>query len=774
MRLYIDNIACHIVGREPKLPGYDAKRLKSVDAWREGDDIDLVVASEPSIDQLFGDASNLHHAERFNATYHPARLEVDGVPLFEGCAVLVGVDSCDGATTYRVRLRRGGAEWARLAATTKLRDAGIDFSGTMSLKGIAESWSDDSPVHFLPLWRDSYASPTTSSVYSEQRTLMPHNYHPFLAILPIVERLVERAGYSLDSDFLRSERFRSLAMSGQWCEVESDAAYASMGFKAYRQTTTTATAGDDGRVYAWLPVMASNVGAVVDTVSPVAVTDEGVTLGDAYNNGGCFGFEEGRPIFRPKRDISVAFDYHLCFTTDYRIASSSHLQGFDRINLGTGCEVELKLDNPHIDRRDSLKKGIEYVLYIFDFDPSRNYKLKGYGEITEAITKIVMADDADPFAVLYSKPATSSTYLIHAGDWAIYDGYVEPTGRRRVEVDIRSPYGLYTHTTPKVFNDIFFGGGVEGQTLTLHSGCSVTPIFGGIAGYGEGVGWEDITYHNFSLATLLEALQQMFNLSIYSHEPSKRVVIEPRDDFYRGDVVDWRHRQVGDSIALGEGVVESYATTTLKYRPGDGVISRLDEQLGTETGSWSHLTEGYAAKYAENRVVNALFAPTVSVTNFAPSAPSAEVLTVGNRDSLYASDSVTPRVVLYSGMVTLPQGEWWTSSAKQSSYPHAAFHNTVLGDSLAFGDADGIVGLHRYYDTELREWEERETVELRLCIFPDEYRALFDTTSEGATIASLFRLSVGGHSSLFRLLAIDDYDARHHTARCRFLRTLND
>lgn len=773
MRLFIDGVECRIVGREPELPAYDAARLKDVDAWREGDDIVLCVASVPETDRLFADAANLYHRESFNAEYHSARIEVDGVALFEGLAVLLGVDGDTEGLSYRVRLRSGGAEWARLAATTKLGDMEVDYSGVMSLTGIAESWSDDSPVHFLPLWRDSYPEPAATGLYVEQRTLMPHNYHPFIAVLPIVEQLVERAGYRLESDFLRSERFRRLMMSGAWRNVDTRAAHATMGFKAYRQTTTTATAGEDGRVYAWLPIMASNIGAVVDTVNPAAITDEGVMVGDAYTNGGCFSFEEGRPVFRPKRDISVAFDYHLRFTTDYRIASSRFLQGFDTINLGTGCEVELRLNNPYSDRRNSVTPGLEYMLYIFDFDPEKEYLLQGYGAISEAVTKVVMPDDVGSSAVLLSRTGTAA-YSAFEGDWALYDGYVMPSGRRTVEVDVRSPYERLTPTSPKRFNDIFFGGATEGQTLTLHSGCYVTPVFGGVAGYGERVEWADITHHDISLATLLKALQQMFNLCIYSHEASKRLVIEPRDDFYRDTVVDWRGRQVAERVVVDEGVAESYATTTLKYRAGDGVVSRLSDELGEEPGSWSHHIEGYAAKFSERTIVNPLFAPTASVTDFASSAPSAEVLTAGDRDSLDEGDSLTPRVVLYSGVVDLADGEWWASPVMNGGYPHAAFHNTKVGDTLAFGDGDGIEGLHRYYDTELGEWAGREVVELGLRIDADEYRALLDPAASGATIRSLFRLSVGGHSSLFRLLSVGDYDTEHRTARCRFLRTFND
>ena len=207
--------------------------------------------------------------------------------------------------------------------------------------------------------------------------------------------------------------------------------------------------------------MASNVGAIVDTVNPAATTDEGVMVGDAYTYGGCFSFEEGRPIFRPKRDTSVAFDYHLRFTTDYRIASSKFLQGFDRVNIGIGCEVELKLNNPYIDCRSSFTPGVEYALYIFDFDPDKEYMLRGYGAISEAISKVVLTEEAGTAVSLYWRSSQSDMFVPYSGDWALYNGFVQPTGRRTVEIDVRSSYERYTPTSPKRFSDIFFGGAAE-------------------------------------------------------------------------------------------------------------------------------------------------------------------------------------------------------------------------------------------------------------------------------------------------------------------------
>ena len=119
-----------------------------------------------------------------------------------------------------------------------------------------------------------------------------------------------------------------------------------MDFLARRTRTTTAEADSEGIVYVWEPVMASNIGAFVDTVTPGAVNDEGEAMGDVFSTGGCMTFPDGRPVFRPVRELAVAFEYYIKYATDYRIASRTRLAGFDAIHLDVGCDVEVALENP--------------------------------------------------------------------------------------------------------------------------------------------------------------------------------------------------------------------------------------------------------------------------------------------------------------------------------------------------------------------------------------------------------------------------------------------
>ena len=56
-----------------------------------------------------------------------------------------------------------------------------------------------------------------------------------------------------------------------------------------------------------------------------------------------------------------------------------------------------------------------------------------------------------------------------------------------------------------------------------------------------GVDTQEFAY-DVTQAELLSSLAQMYNLRIYSHEPSRRVYVEPYDEFYQSDEVDWSEK----------------------------------------------------------------------------------------------------------------------------------------------------------------------------------------------------------------------------------------
>lgn len=773
LTLRIDDTLCPLVEESIEMPKFNADRLRDVASWREGSQLRVGVRSTPDTDRLLSYGGDIYRVQSFNSTYHHAVLEADGVILYEGVATLEGVEREEGEMLYRLLIRRGGEEWAESAARTRLNDTPISSPCTMTPSGIARSWQGGSAVCFLPLNRDSYPEVADKGLYVTQRGLMPHDYYPFISVKAVLDKVAADSGYTLNSDFLNSDLASRLMFSGAYRSIESSQAYATMGFKALRSKSTTAAAGEDGRVYAWEPQFASNIGALVDTVSALTIDEDGRQLTDAFSAGGCFTFTEGRPCFTPKREISVAFDIKLKYRTAFQLLSSKLLVGFDRIHLGNGCDLKLTLQNPYIDQRAAITGGVSYRLFIFEYDPTASYSLEGYGAVQGGSSLVTFPNGFSGATRLLYKPRGASDYRVFNGDWAIYDGYVSGSGERDVEITVRTPFEQCSPSSPKMFNDIYFGGASVGQQMTLLSGCSIEPIFSGAVGYGESLDFPDVANLNISQAELIDTIAHMFNLRIYTHHATKQIFIEPYDDFYNTELHDWQWRQLPDYNHYREGAVDCSEFTVLGYLPPDGVTLRCTPS-NEQMGHWSYHLESYAAKQGSDTRLNPLFMPTISLSDIYSTAPSAEVLTVGDRDSSEQVDSIEPRVVIYYGVRMLPRDEVWPSPSGYSYYPKAAFHSADEQYTLCFEDRDGCEGLHRFYDTELIERAERGVLRCNIYLPPADYVALFDVEGRGATIRSRFRLSVGEHSSQFRLESIESYDPENYIATCTFQRLLND
>lgn len=769
-RLRVDGVEIPLATKSLVLPSFDARSLRSCEAQREGATMIVSVKVSEEVSRLFGLANEAYPIECFNKEYHYGEVVEDGVVLFAGVVSYCSTEYRNGEPYYNIRIASGGATWADRAASTKLRDTPINASRLLNLVDIYESWTDDNPIKMLPLNRDSYPEADSSGLYQVYHPKLPQDYHPFISVKSLMESILCDDGYSIESSFMNSPLFEKLMISGAYKGVDSDVAHATMGFYAMRSTTSSAKANSGGRVEVSLPKHESSLGTMVDTVSPTTVDENGNLCENAYSHGGCFTFENGVPLFRPRREVDVAFDLHFDYTTDYKIISSKWLKGFTRLYAGVGCSVEVALPNPNRDCRDEVQVNTMYKLYIFDYDDSASYRLTGLGEVSGRVSSVQFASVPTTKVTLQKRDAGEALYKEYEGDWALYEGYVAERGTKRVEFTLRTPYEHCTPSSPKRFDTIYFSGAEQGQQLTLHSGCSITPVFGGTVGYGRSVEFADVANHDISNLDIVNAVAQMFNLCIYTHRPSKRIFIEPYDDFFGGDIVDWRSRQRDDNAQYKECVVDSFMVTKLGYLPADGALGYCYGVDREEFGQWQHFVDSYATKQSVDSRLNPIFHPTASMPTLVGTAPSASVLVVGDREVVEDMAYVEPRIVLYHGIRELPKGEYWPAAYGRDVYPCVAFHSAEEGETLCFEDRDGITGLHRYYDKELRECATSQMLTTNIYLPPEQYVALLDPNTEGANLRSRFRLNIQNTPSLFRLDAIEGYDGERYIARCRFQR----
>ncbi|MEG1611141.1 MAG: hypothetical protein RRZ83_02775 [Alistipes sp.] len=775
MKLTIDSSLCDLAPESHFAPSYDADALSSPESARKGNAIKLTLPRTTDNDQVFGSEAV------FNARKHTAELTHDGARLHVGTVRLLSSSNRE----YRIEIRSGAAQWAKNAALGAFKAIPIDYTSHLTPTDISAGWRDASPVKFLPILRDSYEQLNSSTdLQPVLRMLSPDDYHPFLQVDALMRAIFTAAGYTVQSRFMESVPFRSLYMSGAYATRDTAAVEKRMGFCAVRLTTATAVADAVGRVYATPHGAGNIVGNLVETATPQSVDEAGVVHTEPYNNGNCFGVEKLKIVYRPTTSLSVGFEYHLRYTTDHRILTRERLKGFDSVNLGKGGNIPFRLPNRYIDRRSNLAAQRSYRVVVFDGTATAQFRLRynldeqigaHWSDFTgrsAVVTTPAAQKIAQPSLFVQSSPNSWSAY---EGDWALYDGYVGLTGQTTVEICVRTPTEMVSASSPKYFNTIFFMGADEGMHFTLHTQCSVRPLFSPAPAYGARVTMVDVAQHDVKQSVLLEAVQHLFNLRFYTDEQTKTVYIEPESDFWdESRQADWSGRTdfmqpiVWEDVALGV-----HESRTYGYGGGDGATMRLGREEGQSFGSWHVTTNSRATIEGDQKCINPLFSPTLSEANIQVEAPSALLMQVGDRDDA-AGDGVNfaPRIVRYCGVHRLPAGERWNDPAGQAAYPLAAFHFAgdaeQAGFTLCFADRDGQQGLHRFYDRQESLYAAREHVTLTLRLAPHEYETLFTIDTAAPDIRTTFRITTNRGVVCATLRRMRDYNPATGLARCTF------
>ncbi len=785
MELTIDAKACDLGEGKLAIPAYDAAKLADPQACRTGRTMRFELPATPRNDAVMGFAREAHTAERFDAAEHRAVLSHGGAELFSGTVRLLGT-TADG---YRIEIRDGGAQWAETAARRMLSELEIDYDAQLTPETVGESWTGDTPVRFFPVHRDEYPQRNGSEdLLPAERLLSTDDYLPFLHVATLAERIFEQTGYRVRSRFFGSEFFRSLYMSGAYASRDTTVLASRMGFCARRLTEASAQADHLGRVYADPNAIYSTVGNIVETAAVGAVDADGEKVEETFDNGGCFVTEAGKIRFVPTTEVTVGFEYRLRYTTDHRIESRTQLRGFDTLWLTPGTPMTFTLANRYEDRRPTIEPGFRYRIVVFDHAEGDSYRLT----CTHGGTDGTLWGTFAARSALVTTPATGTVadpvllvlrdgvWEPYAEDWALYDGYVGETGRTTVEVRVRTESERVTPASPKRFDRIFFSGADEGMTFTLHKECSLRPCFRTGPGFGAWMQFADVARHRVRQIGLIEALAHLFNLRFYTERETRTVWIEPADEFFgAGPEADWSDRtDFSQEIVRTRIAPEVHERRTWCYLPAEGAVARFETETGATFGAWSYDTDSRAALQGDEVRTNPLFAASIDSAGHYAGAPSARMLQIGDRDAAEQDPtSFTPRIVRYAGMRPLPEGERWGYPAG-NAYPLAAFHfegdAATDGFTLGFGDADGIVGLHRFYDRQLARETLRERIRLSVRIAPDEYAALFAPGCGAADLRSVFRIDTGVGTVRALLRGVDEYDPEAGTLRCTFERLVSD
>lgn len=803
MEIYIDDVRMDTDRRTVVSLNLAIASISEPEKSRTGYSNGIVLPVTDRNRRVMGGSDQVNAAVTFNRTAHRAVVLQDGCVVMEGSALLLSASVSGGGgeqwPCYRIGLLGGGKAWADMAAATMIRSLDMEFGETITASTLLRSWTWDHPVRFLPVERDGFAVENHSAnLISPHKVLAFEDYHPFIRLKPLMDRIFEMSGYRLKSEFMEGDFFGKLHISGNYPSKSSAAAKARMDFLAGRFGVATASADSLGRVYANPYLSYSTVGNLVETADPEEMRD-GVKLAGLYNKGGCFRYDDDRIAFVPNFEVTAAFEYRIFYTTGYRITSRDRLEGFDSVNLDDGQGTRpFALSNRYEDRRREFVSRKTYTLVVFDHTEGNTYRF-AYDEIIggnptlkihsefSGRTLSVTVDSAYAVAApqLYLKDYLG-VFRQYEGDWALYDGYVQETGTLEVELKIRSSAERLLPSRPKYFDSIFFGGAAEGTVFILGDKTTVRPVFAEYPTIGSRVSFEDVAAHDFTCLDLVKGVKHLFNLRFYTDPVSGNVYAEPYPEFYWSEpVIDWSGKiDFSRPVVIREPAEKVAGTIHYCYRSGDGAVARQNVSRGETLGRWTVRIDNNLAKKSEQTVENPIFTASVNSAGNYPDAVAASLVQAGDRDSTLSDDledlCFLPKIVVYEGMRPLPEGQKWGWPFNGPSYPYLSFHhtdadNTGTGDiepfTLCFEDRDGISGLHRYRDKETRQVGAGKRIEIYLDLTPDDVEPLIRPGSLTRDFRGLFRLTIGGESALYRLEEISGYEpSSNGPTKCVFLK----
>ena len=744
----------------------------------------ISIPALPQNRAIMGYPEQIHGKEMFHASPHTARIEHEGAVIMEGTLTLEAVrQRFDSAETYYDCNIIGASKlWAEKTAERTISSLEDDFRGSLSQTAIINSWTDtEAWIRMLPVCRRPYAADYSSGhLTPAAQILTAEDYHPFIHVGTLLRKIMAAAGYKVVSQFVDSEFFDSLYMSGRYPASDTSLLSAAMDFRARKYTAASAQADYLGRVYADPYAVASSVGNIADSADPMFETD-GIRYDDVFSRSGCFAQDGKRVMFKPTKQISVGFRYEISYTTSYRILSRTELAGFNRIYLGENFDRKFRLANNFTDRSREFRAGKEFRLVIFDHKEGDTYRLY----CSDAQVSLIVDDDittrskivsiqhdgelSDP--TLYIKDG--NTERIYTGDWALYDGYVTETGETDVNIALLSAAETVSPSSPKLFDYIFFAGAEPGMTLTLHKGTSVRPVFSPHPTEGSTLAFKDVAAYSTRQIDFIAALRHMFSLCFYTDAATSTVYIEPATTFYDSDeVTDWTDKiDFSQPITIEEIGSEGKAIK-LCYRSGDAAVADFNRRGQDDFGAWVMSGSQNNEKNIETSE-NPMFCPTITASEVYPDAPAARLVMARDNGGSDEELNFKAKIVRYHGMKPLPDGQCWGWPSGNTVYPFLSFHEQPYDEmSLCFEDRDGKKGLNRFYNRSTDAIRDGKRLTVYLNLSAADMEPLIRPSQDASDFRSRYRLDIEGEAGYYILEQVSDFrpDAGSPT-KCTFIKT---
>ncbi|MBP3425594.1 MAG: hypothetical protein J6K81_02590 [Rikenellaceae bacterium] len=751
--------------------------------WRNGEPkrkvARLSLPATPANQLAMGFAEQMA-AEPFNAVEHTLEVEMDDRVVARGRALLHSVERSPNGARYNIDVHVELPSWRNEVAQKTIAELSMDYTATIDREEVVDSWElPHARVRYLPVCRKAVNAELTGAEVSDvTKPLAADDYHPFLHLRSVMERIFQDAGYQVESDFMCDEVFDSLYMSGAYTQKDMSSVERSMGFRARRSVSTEAVADYAGCVYASTLYGSHSVGNLVDV-------DSSEKFGDTYNKNRCLKLIDGRLAWVPTSPVNVGFIYELKYRTDTRIVSRKRLAGFDKVWLDGATCHSFSIANPYVDHREEPVGGLNYRIVVFEASENDTfrlvYRLNGQQCISEECVggnnQIILGQMGDALEVVrLERRGSDGTFSEWTDDWALYAGYVGLSNTVDVALTLRSTPRMVTPSSPMFMDEIVFGGADEGMTLRVESGVSIRPVFYAFAVEGAQVTWSDVAAVECTQAEVVDAVCGMFNLKVIEDFNKKRVRIKPLDTWLsRAEIMQWQpYVNRNGTVTVCDVALAQPQNIRLSYASRDAAVGERNELTEDEFGAWSAAIRGSGSSVERAEVAEVIFSPTINVEGCFVEAPGASVPKVG---SVNANDEPTierldfpVKVLRYFGTRELAAGTIWGWPSYGRVYPYAAFHDPEQNFTLCFEDRDELKGLNSYYKQSVERWNNAKRLSVELALEPHQVAELMDYASEHSAVERIYQLGVDDESDRYMLEGVDNYSTDATSVKCRFIK----
>lgn len=714
--------------------------------------------------------------ELFNQNTHTGEIRCKGAILLYGKVELTGCETNEtGSGHYRVELVVAPPEWITDAREKRLREINLHYEALYNEETIRQSWTNDSPVKFLPVKRDRYPAYGTERITLRQLTA--EDYHPFIRVKTLVDKIVEDAGYRIVSEFLNEPFFESLYMSGRYARQVASDAPVQMNFTARSSAADarSSTADSEGKVYATALHAQHSVGNPVDRAEEYP----GITPGNdpaALYYGKCFRMVEGRPAFIPSENVIAAFEITLEYITGTLIQSQEKRIGISRLVWENETIYDSTIPNPLTDRKNISGESGYYRAVCFD-PTAGSHRVRVY--LQNGKTELFYTDNNVHRIYLPSAYDYVACDIADEGDyrvtenWAFYcDAEYEAAGSFENKITVVTPPRLREKDQPVFLDSLVFENGAPGQSFSLSPGISIRPVFYSAPGIGSALTIPAVFDHPEYQMKLISALSHLFRLHFYTDERTKTIYAEPGFTFLNQEhTIDWSHK-IDDSkpLIIEEEGREKNRTERLRYKPGDATIERFKNKTGVDYGAWVASVENKFAQAGERIRENPLFTASFDEKGSLNGAADASLIVAGNRNSEEGDLNFPPKIVRYTGLKKLPQQQRWGWPSYGEEYPLVMFHSA--GEdwyTLCFDDEGGQLGLKNYHESAYDRINKSKRLTVYLHLTPSDMEAILYPNSAERDFRGNFIFRIRGEKIRGRLTAISGYDpSKGDSTRCTF------